>query len=101
MTSVEILYFDECPNYRRTIELVEDLLAERGLDAELRVTRVESPEAAVAARFLGSPTVRVNGADVEPGADARTDYVLACRVYRAAAGTSGIPHPAWIADALG
>lgn len=51
-------------------------------------------------RFLGSPTVRVNGRDVEPGAEERTDYVLACRVYRGEAGFSGQPDERWVREAL-
>jgi hypothetical protein len=51
-------------------------------------------------RFLGSPTIRVNGRDVEPGADDRETFVLACRVYRTEAGISGQPLDAWIRAAL-
>ena len=68
--------------------------------AELVVTRVEMPEHAGQARFLGSPSVRVDGRDVEPGADARTDFAMKCRLYRNDEGQSGVPPRAWIAGAL-
>jgi hypothetical protein len=42
----------------------------------------------VAARFLGSPTVRVDGRDIEPGAAGRTTYAYACRTYGDAAAPS-------------
>ena len=51
-------------------------------------------------RFLGSPTIRVDGRDVEPGADERDEFVLACRIYRTPAGLRGEPAEAWVRDAL-
>ena len=51
-------------------------------------------------RFLGSPTIRVNGRDIEPGADARSEFTLACRVYRTDSGFSGQPDDRWLRDAL-
>lgn len=100
MTEVEILYFDGCPNHAAAADLVQEVVADRRVDADVRKVRVESPEEAERLRFLGSPTVRVDGRDVEPGADERSDYVLACRVYRTAEGTSGIPDRRWVAAAL-
>ena len=97
---VEILYFDGCPNHKAARALVEHVAAELGVAPELRSIRVPDAEAAVARRFVGSPTVRVDGRDVEPRADDRSDFVLACRVYRTARGVSGRPDPAWIRSAL-
>jgi hypothetical protein len=61
---------------------------------------VESHEHALQQRFLGSPTVRVNGMDVEPGADARRDYGIKCRLYRTTAGIARVPPRTWILAAL-
>ena len=97
---VEILYFDGCPNYEATRVLVERVAAELELDAEADLVEVPDPEAAPAMQFLGSPTVRVDGRDVEPGADGRTEYALACRVYRGELGFSGQPDERWVRDAL-
>lgn len=97
---VEILYFDGCPNHEAARALVERVAAELRVDAELTLVRVPDPGTAVERRFLGSPTVRIDGLDVEPGADERDDYVLSCRVYRVEHGFSGQPDPAWIRAAL-
>ena len=48
--------------------------------------RVETIGDAERERFLGPPSVRVDGYDIEPGADARTDYGLKCRLYRTESG---------------
>lgn len=97
---VEVLYFDGCPNHRGAVALVERLGAELGLDPEIRLVNVPDPEAAERRRFLGSPTVRVGGRDVEPGADSRSDYVVSCRVYPSERGLAGQPDARWVREAL-
>src|SRR3954453_18500370 len=95
---IEVLYFDGCPGHERVLPAVRRLAARVGADFALR--RVETAEDAVASRFLGSPTVRVDGRDVEPGAEARTDYGLKSRLYATSDGLSGLPVEAWIESAI-
>jgi hypothetical protein len=64
------------------------------------LVEVKTPEAAEELRFLGSPTIRVAGKDVEPGADERAEVQYACRLYRTPAGFSGTPDPEWVRQAL-
>lgn len=95
---VELLYFDGCLSHERLLPTVQRLAAQAG--ADLRERAVETLEAAEAERFLGSPTLRVNGADVDPSASGRTDFGLKCRIYRADEGQSGVPPEAWIRASL-
>jgi len=95
---VELLHFEGCPGHERLLPTVERLVEEVG--GELRVRAVETVEAADAERFLGSPTLRVDGVDVDPGAADRTDFGLKCRIYRSEAGQSGVPPEGWIRSAL-
>jgi hypothetical protein len=97
---VEILYFDGCPNHEAAQELVERVSSELGLEPELRLVNVPDGEAARRLRFLGSPTVRVAGRDVDPEAAERDEYVLSCRVYRTESGFAGQPDERWIRAAL-
>ena len=97
---VDILYFEGCPNYKGARASVQRLTAELGVEPELRLVQIPDADAATRLRFLGSPTVRVDGRDVEPGADRRRDYVLSCRVYRGERGFSGAPEEQWLRDAL-
>ena len=97
---VEILYFDGCPNQESTRALVERVAGELDLEPEIDFVEVPDPDAASELRFLGSPTVRVNGRDVEPGAEERRDFVFSCRVYRGERGLGGQPDAGWIRDAL-
>lgn len=99
--TVEILYFDGCPGHEVLLPRLRELMAEAGASAEVVLRHVESPEAAQAERFLGSPTVRVDGADVEPGAEERSDFGLKCRLFRTDEGTSPTPPDEWLRAALG
>lgn len=97
---VELLYFGGCPNHLAARAIVKRVIAEMDVEAELMLVKVPDAEAAARERFLGSPTIRVDGIDIEPGADQRTDFVLACRVYRTNHGTSGVPDEQWLRAAL-
>jgi hypothetical protein len=88
---VELLYFDGCPSHARFLPRLQALIAQAGVQAHVDLRRVESPEAAERERFLGSPTVRVDGRDVEPGAGQRTDFGMKCRLYRTPTGLQGTP----------
>ena len=97
---VELLYFDGCPNYRPLAARLRQLLDQSGVDADLRELRVDSDDAAIEQKFLGSPTVRVEGVDVDPAGEIRHNYGLSCRLYRTPEGLLGTPPDEWITAAL-
>jgi hypothetical protein len=98
--NVEVLYLDGCPNYEGFLPHLRELLEREGLDAPVRLRRVESAGAADDERFLGSPTLRIDGVDVDPGADQRTDFGLKCRLYATGEGLQGTLPDEWILEAL-
>ena len=61
---------------------------------------METIEDAERERFLGSPSVRIDGRDIEPGTGQRTDYGLKCRLYRTEDGMRGQPPEEWVLAAL-
>jgi hypothetical protein len=97
---VEVLYFDGCPNHEPTVALVERIDRELGIGAEVRLVNVPDRETANRLRFLGSPTVRVDGVDVDPLTAQRSDYALSCRVFATAHGPVGQPDERWVREAL-
>jgi hypothetical protein len=97
---IELLYFDGCPNHEALLPRLRELLARAGVSSEIDVRRIADDEAAQRERFLGSPSVRVNGRDVEPHADQRTDFGLKCRLYCTPAGLSGQPPEEWLRAVL-
>lgn len=84
MTKVELILWSGCPSTEEARELLQKALAELEL-ASLPVTEryIEDYEVAQTEKFVGSPTIRVNGEEVIPGGET---YGLTCRVYQKADG---------------
>ena len=98
--TVELLYFDGCPHYEALLQRLRELLHGVGAGDQLQRRRIPDEPTARRERFLGSPTVRVDGHDVEPGASERSDFGLICRLYVTADGLRTTPLDEWVLDAL-
>lgn len=83
---IEILYVPGCPNYEPAVERVRKTLLAEAVQGEIRGVAINSQAGANAQLFPGSPTIRINGNDVE--AQPGTTPSLACRLY---ANQSGLP----------
>ncbi|HET6550788.1 MAG TPA: hypothetical protein VFG79_20160 [Solirubrobacter sp.] len=95
MAEVELLFWEGCPSYPEALALLRSVL---GADARIVVREIESDEQAVAERFPGSPTIRVDGRDLFPIDDPPS---LSCRIYRLADGRfSPVPDPGELRAAL-
>ena len=97
---VEVLHVQDCPNYPTTSALVRRVVAELGIDTEVCTTLITDQAAAEQARFAGSPTVRVDGRDVEPGSEPPSEISVGCRLYRLEHRLAGQPTEGWIREAL-
>jgi hypothetical protein len=73
---VRILYSKKCPNAAPTADLVEKIGNEIGVPLEIEKILVTSREEAAELRCLGSPTVQVNGLDIDPGARNDTRFLM-------------------------
>jgi hypothetical protein len=97
---VEVLTVAGCPNRDPAIALVHRICAQLDNPVDVRVVDIPDQQAAEAARFLGSPTIRVDGHDVEPGADRYVEYICECRLYQGKYSLRGLPEEAWVRQAL-
>lgn len=95
---IDVLYFQGCPNHIPAIRLVQEVVAATGVQAEIREVGVPDAETARRLEFPGSPTVRVNGRDVEPGGP--VPFGFGCRTYVYQGQRSGVPPRAWIENAI-
>jgi hypothetical protein len=100
MERIELLYWDGCPSYPEALELLRSVLDERGIGLEVDVREVHDDDEAEALHFPGSPTIRIDGSDVDPaGADGRPS--LSCRIYLLEDGrVSPVPSRKQLEDAL-
>lgn len=97
---VELLWFADCPNHAATRQMLNDVIAEIAPGAPILDLDATDPATAMRLRFPGSPTIRVDGRDVDPSFVDPGDYTPRCRLYRTDAGIRGIPERRWIEDAL-
>ena len=83
-------YFDDCPNHHRMRDNLT--LAIQGIEDKVHIvaTAVEDEETAARVMFRGSPTLLINGEDIE-GMPAPTKSSLSCRFYR-----NGVPSSEFI-----
>lgn len=98
--TVEFLYWAGCPSYERALTGLREAMRELGLDpAAILVREVASEGDAERERFVGSPTIRIDGADIQ--AVEGEPYGLSCRVYHRRDGRiSPTPDPADVREAL-
>jgi hypothetical protein len=79
-TKIDVYYWEGCPSTPEALELLHDVLDAHGLERAVELHEVVTHEQAEELRFPGSPTIRVDGRDVDPvGAEAPPS--LTCRVY--------------------
>ena len=97
---VEILYFSGCPNHAPAVDRVREVLAQEAAPAEMIEVEVTDAATAQQIGFLGSPSVRVNGQDVEPAARAARSFGMSCRTYTDGDRRAGVPPQEWIRTAV-
>lgn len=83
---VEVLFLPGCPNYEPALERLKQVLVSEGLDVEVDGVPINTGQDATALMFPGSPTIRIDGEDVEP-IQVNTPG-LTCRLY---ANRTGVP----------
>jgi hypothetical protein len=98
---VQLLWWDGCPSSEAAHALVRDAMRAAGLDPDaLESIEVDTDDAAERAGFVGSPTIRVDGRDIQPP-DPPEPPGLSCRVYHLRDGrVSPLPDPEDVKEAL-
>lgn len=88
---IEVLYFDGCPNHAPAVERLREVFKEEGLTDEIIEINVTDQATAHAVEFLGSPTIRIDGLDVEASARSSRNYGMTCRTYLNSGKREGVP----------
>lgn len=98
--TIEFLWFSDCPNHTATRELLAAAVERLAPGTPIVDIDATDPSVAAETRFPGSPTIRVDGVDIQPDFADPGDYTPRCRLYRTSTGLRGVLDPAWIEDAL-
>jgi hypothetical protein len=97
---VELLFWDGCPSHPRALADLREAMSALALDPSRIVVReIRTDAEAGRERFVGSPTIRIDGVDVQPTRE--EPYGLTCRVYHRRDGRiSPTPDPADLRESL-
>ncbi len=82
---IEIQYFNGCPNSETTLNMVKKFVIESKLQIKFSEVLIETQSAAEEYKFRGSPTILINGKDIDGLEESKTPS-LSCRYYK-----SGLP----------
>ena len=93
---VQVLYFTGCPNHGPTVQRVREIVRRLDIDAQISEVAVTAHDDPAAMAFIGSPTVLVDGRDIDPAQRQSPDYAFGCHTYNG----QGVPPAAMIEAAL-
>lgn len=88
---VEVLYFLGCPNHGPAVERVRAVLTDEGVSADIEQIEVRDAATAESVGFLGSPSIRINGTDLEVSAAGTGSVGMSCRTYVYGSERAGLP----------
>jgi hypothetical protein len=77
---ITFLYWQECMSHEAAMERLRQVITEEGAEVPVHVVKVETQEQAEQLQFIGSPTILVNGQDIQPP-PSNSQYILTCRTY--------------------
>jgi hypothetical protein len=93
MMKIEFYYFKSCPSYKVALDHLKEIINEENIEAHLELIRVDSPEDAQKVGFQGSPSIKINGQDIE---GKQNGYSFTCRIYNVDGALTGIPSKKYI-----
>jgi hypothetical protein len=78
---IEFLFWEECPSHGTAWERLQTILKEKSLKAEVTRIEIKTEEDAKQWNFCGSPTIRINGKDIDTKGAQAQRIGLNCRIY--------------------
>ena len=95
-----LYHITDCPSYTTALKNLKEALRREGLPEDVEMVSVADEAQAKAVRFIGSPTIRINGVDVEGLEAEHAGYGFGCRVYADGTRPAGWPSVKQIQQAL-
>ncbi|MBM31456.1 MAG: DUF2703 domain-containing protein [Chloroflexi bacterium] len=79
--NITVLYCDDCPSLNPSLDRLKKVLSDENIKEEILLKKVESNEEAVKLKFIGSPTILINGIDIDPPEN-KSYFALNCRAFK-------------------
>jgi hypothetical protein len=100
VVNIGVFFVEGCPGVSSITDSIEEIIADDAVDADITLIMIESLEDARRLHFTGSPTVRINGMDIEPNMQITKDYGLRSRHYYTDGEETDYPTKSMIRDAI-
>ncbi len=100
IVNIGILFIEGCPGLSSITDNIKDVIAEEAVDADITLFLIQTPEDARRLQFTGSPTVRINGKDIDSNKKTIKDYDLRSRHYYVNGKKLNYPSKSMIRDAI-
>ena len=100
VVNIGVLFIEGCPGLSFITDYIKEIITEEAVDADIILILIETPEDARRLHFMGSPTVRINGMDIESSMQTVKDYGLRSRHYYINGKKSDYPSKSMIRDAI-
>jgi hypothetical protein len=97
---IEFMYSKSTGRGKEAEEALKQAIEATEVNAEIVYTEVYDSEEAKTKKFLGSPSIRVDGIDVEYGDREPDEYQAGTRYYNTPAGWKPFPHAKLIANTI-
>ena len=97
---IDCCIVEECANHHLAEDMLAGVLSEFGVRESIERIDIPDAEKGKLVTFPGSPTIRIDGADVEPDWQPCDDCTHRCRLYMTAEGLKGLPQRDWIVQAI-
>ena len=97
---VALYSFSGCPSYKIALDHLKQALRLENLSDEVEMISIADVNEAQAARLIGSPTIRIDGIDIEGAKAEAGAYGFGCRVYRDGDQAAGWPSVRQLRSAL-
>jgi hypothetical protein len=78
---IEVLYVPNCPHHAIALDRLRGILSAESFQKHVNEVLVQDADMAQSLQFPGSPTIRINGRDVEPQSGKTSAFGLMCRLY--------------------
>ena len=78
---IKFYYWEDCPSHEDALERLQEQMTDLSIIDPVTVIELKTEADAQRYQFIGSPTIHINGVDVDPPPP-EAEYALNCRVYR-------------------
>ncbi len=91
MVDIMFLFHKDCPSWKSVLKTLNMIVAEEGVNVDVRKIQIRAEMDAIKRKFPGSPTIRINGKDIDPSFRDTGKYGMVNREYPGGEAGNSLP----------